>query len=326
MPKRNKKNNLREVADDFDNMLANFKAADLTNAPPSHAAPMAADSTAIKVALPQAPEQMIPEATVFAAIIAGGATKLWRRHRLGLRISGNVMCKVAATGSINVMSFLVEELGNDVNGARGRGGATHLLVATRNGHLDFVRFLVRSLGADVNKGDHNGASPLCVAAESGFLNVVRCLVVDFGATIDQANHNGYTPLFIGAAHGHLDVAQFLAVEHGANINQAAHIGWTMLMVAAFHKHKKIVKWLIKHGADPTAISDLGTATDASKDGGAAIAQTEYLEAKAHCSNPSCSGAGLKKCTGCKQVRYCGQTCQLAHWKAHKAVCKARKEA
>jgi hypothetical protein len=131
---------------------------------------------------------------------------------------------------------------------------------------------------------------------------------------------------MAATHGHLGVVQFLAVEHGANINHADHNGCTVLMMASFGKYETIVKWLIKHGADPTAISDLGTAVDASKDGGAPIAQTEYLKAKAHCSNPDCSGAGLKKCTGCKQVRYCGQTCQLAHWKAHKAVCKASQEA
>jgi hypothetical protein len=55
-------------------------------------------------------------------------------------------------------------------------------------------------------------------------------------------------------------------------------------------------------------------------------QPEYLVAKAHCSSPGCRGTGLKKCTGCKQARYCGQTCQLAHWKAHKADCKANQKA
>mmetsp|Transcript_79915 Transcript_79915/g.159564 ORF Transcript_79915/g.159564 Transcript_79915/m.159564 type:complete len:370 (-) Transcript_79915:565-1674(-) len=33
-------------------------------------------------------------------------------------------------------------------------------------------------------------------------------------------------------------------------------------------------------------------------------------------------ADLKPCAGCKRVRYCGETCQLADWKAyHKAECK-----
>jgi hypothetical protein len=112
MPKRNKKSNPREVADDFEDMLADFRAADLTNAPPSHAAPMAADDTSNKDASVQAPEEMIPEAAVLAAIEAGDVTNLRQWHRLGFRISGHIMCEVAASDSIysmNCMSFLVTE-------------------------------------------------------------------------------------------------------------------------------------------------------------------------------------------------------------------------
>jgi hypothetical protein len=59
-----------------------------------------------------------------------------------------------------------------------------------------------------------------------------------------------------------------------------------------------MKYLTKHGADPQAsIPEIGTAADVSKAHGGPVAQTEYLEAKAHCSNPGCSGAGLKKDTG-----------------------------
>jgi hypothetical protein len=93
-------------------------------------------------------------------------------------------------------------------------------------------------------------------------------------------------------------------------------------MASQGKHGKVIKLLLKLGADAQASSSHGTAAQFSKDWGAPIAQTQYLEAKAHCSNPGCDGAGLKKCTVCKQARYCGQTCQLAHWKVHKADCKA----
>jgi hypothetical protein len=51
-----------------------------------------------------------------------------------------------------------------------------------------------------------------------------------------------------------------------------------------------------------------------------------VSTKGHCSNPGCSGMGLKKCTRCKQVSYCGQPCQLAHWSVHKGRCgNANKE-
>jgi hypothetical protein len=65
-----------------------------------------------------------------------------------------------------------------------------------------------------------------------------------------------------------------------------------------------------------------TAADLSRVSGASAEQTAYLEAKTHCSNTGCSGAGIMKCTRCRQARYCGeQSVPLAHWKAHKADCK-----
>jgi hypothetical protein len=98
------------------------------------------------------------------------------------------------------------------------------------------------------------------------------------------------------------------------------------MAASYHKHAKVVTWLIKAGADPqssmmVADGTTYTAADASKMMGATAAQTAYLKAKTHCSNTRCSGAGVMKCTRCKQARYCSEPCQLAHWKAHKAECK-----
>jgi hypothetical protein len=40
-----------------------------------------------------------------------------------------------------------------------------------------------------------------------------------------------------------------------------------------------------------------------------------------CSSPGCGGSGVKRCTSCKQARYCAQGCQSAHWPANKADCK-----
>ena len=51
--------------------------------------------------------------------------------------------------------------------------------------------------------------------------------------------------------------------------------------------------------------------------------TKYVEQKANCSNPACtSGVGLKKCSGCKVVRYCSKKCQKNHWKiSHRFECR-----
>jgi hypothetical protein len=54
-PKKNQKSNQGEVADDFDDMLAGFRAADLANAPSSQVAERAADTTPSNAARAQPP-------------------------------------------------------------------------------------------------------------------------------------------------------------------------------------------------------------------------------------------------------------------------------
>jgi hypothetical protein len=94
------------------------------------------------------------------------------------------------------------------------------------------------------------------------------------------------------------------------------------MAAVAAKHAEVVVWLIKHGANAQARGPAGgTAADISRAYGAPAEQTEYLEARTHCANPRCDGAGPKKCAGCLKVFFCGPACIWAHWPARKAECK-----
>jgi ankyrin len=170
--------------------------------------------------------------------------------------------------------------------------------------------------------------PLHVAAENGHEAVVLCLGKELGADINQADVKGATPLNIAAQSGHEAVVLCLAKELGADVNLAAHNRTTPLMVAASKKHERIIEILCNHGANPQAMFNNGssTAADVSKAFGASAAQTAYLEARTHCSNPGCEGAGLKTCARCKQARYCCSGCQHAHWPAHRAECKVAAKA
>jgi hypothetical protein len=117
----------------------------------------------------------------------------------------------------------------------------------------------------------------------------------------------------------------LVNELGADVNKVTLDGSTPLMAASKNKRNEIVRWLLKKGANAQATlhEGFGIAADISKDVGAPAEQTAYIEARTHCANPGCSGAGLKKCARCLEVFFCSKCCQVAAWLAHKADCKRR---
>jgi ankyrin repeat protein len=184
--------------------------------------------------------------------------------------------------------------------------------------------LVNELGANVNQRNEHGLSALLDASDLGYYDTVRYLVKELGADVNIENDAGQTPLFFAASKGDLDMVRIL-LRLGADIDQRANFGVTLgvtpLMIASIRKHEEVVKWLVKAGADTQIADHTYTAADYSRGARASAEQTSYLEAKTKCSNPQCSGAGIMKCTGCRQARYCREACQLAHWKAHKADCK-----
>jgi ankyrin repeat protein len=266
-------------------------------------------------------EGNISEDQLFDACRCGEVAMLQWWAKKGIRISsGEPLVQAALKGKLEVMRCLVTDLGADANQPDDEGH-TPLSVAAQEGDLPAVQCLVKELGANVNKGVFGGRTPLYIAAEKGHVAMIRCLVTELGADLCQTE-SGAMPLHVSAEEGHLAVVRFLIEELGAEIDQARGDGATALMIAASKNRFKIVAYLLKHGADPQlSQGQEGTAADISKSFGASDKQTTYLEAKTHCSKPGCAGAGRKKCTGCKQVRYCGEQCQLAHWPVHKAECK-----
>ena len=42
-----------------------------------------------------------------------------------------------------------------------------------------------------------------------------------------------------------------------------------------------------------------------------------------CARPSCGSDGELRCARCKRAKYCGKSCQRAHWSTHKRTCVAK---
>jgi hypothetical protein len=353
MPKGNKKGKRQDAKvapaqteDDFDDMLAEVCAADLTitaatsvHNPTAAAANTTTSSSSSSFSFtprvpgrptpsPAAPAtgQTVTDDAINAAIKRNDLAQLRRWGRQGLRVtSGRPICYLAYNGApLDVLRCLVNDLGADVNQTTKSGvgecGALHL--AAQTGNVDMVSCLVKELGADINLANERGWTALWLAAAEGNVDMVSYLVKELGADVNQANDAGWTALWLAAAEGKLDVVRCL-LKLRADVNEADNNGMTPLMVASAAKYEEVVVWLVKAGADTQAKVPGFTTTAAAMSSqiGASTSQTAYLEAKEHCSNSGCSGAGLKKCPACKQARYCGEPCQLAHWKAHKADCK-----
>ena len=63
-----------------------------------------------------------------------------------------------------------------------------------------------------------GATPLLIACQQGHLECAR-LLLEAGAAKDQACNDGTTPLYIACQQGYLDIARLL-LEADAAVNQA----------------------------------------------------------------------------------------------------------
>jgi ankyrin repeat protein len=222
---------------------------------------------------------------------------------------------------LEVLRFLVKEAGANVNQTN-EDGCFALYVAAQRGRTAICVCLVNEFGADVNQAMPGGDTPLYIAAQHGHTAVCLCLTKDLDADVNQATHEGSTPLCIAAQQGHMSVVICLVKECGADINKAKLDGVTPLIATSYFKHTEIVVWLMKHGANAKALHQhYGMAADFSRNVDAPTEQTAYLEARTHCANPGCDGAGLKKCAGCLKVFFCERACIRAHWPAHKAECK-----
>ena len=82
-------------------------------------------------------------------------------------------------------------------------------VASQNGHLDVVRYLVEEVKQDAGKANNSSVTRVHGAAQNGHLDVVRYLVEEDKVDFNKASHNRWAPLHIATSHNHTAVADYL---------------------------------------------------------------------------------------------------------------------
>ena len=140
--------------------------------------------------------------------------------------------------------------------------ATPLVIAVRDGKLDFVKVLLRyeanieaRATIKIDGEAIEDCTALWVAAAKGHFDVVR-LLIEQSAEVDGRTSKNSTPLRAAAVDGHLDIVRCL-VENGADVNARNNFNSTPLMITCHSGHLDVASYLVKHGANINLQDDDG---------------------------------------------------------------------
>ena len=140
--------------------------------------------------------------------------------------------------------------------------ATPLVIAVRDGKLDFAKVLLRyeanieaRATIKIDGEAIKDCTALWVAAAKGHFDVVR-LLIEQSAEVDGRTSNNSTPLRAAAVDGHLDIVRCL-VENGADVNARNNFNSTPLMITCHSGHLDVASYLVKHGANINLQDDDG---------------------------------------------------------------------
>ena len=140
--------------------------------------------------------------------------------------------------------------------------ATPLVIAVRDGKLDFVKVLLRyeanieaRATIKIDGEAIEDCTALWVAAAKGHFDVVR-LLIEQSAEVDGRTSKNATPLRAAAVDGHLDIVRCL-VENGADVNARNNFNSTPLMITCHSGHLEVASYLVKHGANINLQDDDG---------------------------------------------------------------------
>jgi ankyrin repeat protein len=181
-------------------------------------------------------------------------TDPWNQHRMAsaggsLQPCGTAIHYAAFCGLCEVVKVLAAEHPEDVNSHTFREESTPLHLASRQGHLEVARVLIKH-GADAAAQTVDGRTPLHEASSWGHMELAR-LLIENGADAAAQDRDGETPLHEVSSWGHVELARLL-IEQGVDVAAHTKDGWTPLHRASYAGHIELARLLIERGADAAA--------------------------------------------------------------------------
>jgi len=130
-----------------------------------------------------------------------------------------------------------------------KSDAAPLYDAALCGFHDIVEHLINKCSQEVNAIGGVYVSSLVAALEMGHFEVAE-LLHQHGTHVDVQGYNKCTPLYCASRRGHLKIVRWL-LRHGADPNSRNEFdGWTALHEAAIFGYPEVAQTLLQHNADP----------------------------------------------------------------------------
>ena len=107
------------------------------------------------------------------------------------------------------IKFYIEKTKNklDFINKQNENGETALMVASKNGNFDIVKYLEEN-NATVHLKDHNGKTALMLATENGHFQIVEYLC-ECHAVLDERDNQHRTARMLAQQNGYIEIENYL---------------------------------------------------------------------------------------------------------------------
>ncbi|POM71191.1 LOW QUALITY PROTEIN: Serine/threonine protein kinase [Phytophthora palmivora] len=156
---------------------------------------------------------------------------------LNVEDGGTTLVSAAAHGYLDIVKYLAEEQGVDVN-ISDYYGRTALMWASKNSHIQVVRYLVKYCN-DINARNVYGDTVLMMAVDGKNLDIVQFLVENCGADVDATSKAGFSALTWAVNDVSVEIVRYLVEQVGVDVNFRNHLGETTFQMAAYRGYQDI---------------------------------------------------------------------------------------
>ncbi|XP_026385317.1 ankyrin-2-like [Papaver somniferum] len=170
----------------------------------------------------------------------------------------------AEEGKLNVLKYLIEELGLDVNMKNDAKGESPFYHAVLGGNINIVDYLLGK-GANPNTSNTNGATPLHYAAQKGYTEILTRLL-SRGVNVNGSCEDGtltplavagatLSPLDVAANNGQIEAIQIL-LDHNADVSKPnlmscrSFTSLALSIKSGLPQSLRCIELLLEAGADP----------------------------------------------------------------------------